>query len=269
MAVSAQFYVSVDSGPNQTGGVDVAAGAAITFVPASTVGWLRARWEIYDYPEEWTAPAGWSTASDGTIFYVGLGAPPSFVIPAPEAAWGTFMVRLLVNEQIDVGGDVAVGDGSLLYDNIALCLVSPSGLRSIGAREAQHFTTATTRVKGWARTLQRMLKLIESPGVTVSTSNTTPARIRRVPVPDGQTRVLRAIVKCWNADATKYGEYEVKAHYRRSSGTLSTVYAGVTTVIESDIGLNVTVTMNGNTDVDINVVGLNEQFLWKFSDLAL
>lgn len=275
MPTSAQFYVTVNGGSNQSAGIDVPSAATIAFVPASTAGWLRARWEIYDYPEGWSTPAGWSLAADGTVFYSGF-TPPSFTMPSADDLWGVWMLRCLVNEQIDVGGDVAVASNeNLLDDNNALSLLSPSGLRDMGARELAHFTTSMTRIKGWLRSWQRNLRAIESPGISLTTTDATTTRIRRYPIANGTARSLRAIVVAYNSDGSKHGEYEVKGLFKRTGGTLSivnpaTLGAAVTTNFETDAGMNVTVTLNGNTHVDINVVGLAATtFTWRMSDLFL
>lgn len=106
---------------------------------------------------------------------------------------------------------------------------------------------------------------------TLSTPDNTPLRIRRYPVADSSVVLIRAILKAQNADASKYAEYEVKAAYRRSGGTLSQLYAPeIVPIIESDAALDVTITLNGNTDVDINVVGLTATvFTWTISELFI
>lgn len=173
MAISAKFYVSVNGGANQSGGIEVPSGASVALVPVSIAGWLRARWEIYDYPEGWTAPIGWLTdPNTGTIYSLDI-IPPSFTLPLNAIRWGKWMLRCLVNEQID---DDQNRLGDLIDDANALSMLSPHGLVDVGARELEHFTTATTRVKGWARSIQRTLRAIElyavlGVGPTITNSN--------------------------------------------------------------------------------------------------
>ena len=264
----ADFGISVNGGGPQTGGVDVPGGATIDFVPVSTVGWKRARWEIPDYPEGWATPAGWTLdGSNGTIYSTAVPQPQQILLPDAGALWGVWMPVLLVNEQIDTDQEELEG---LYNDENAFCVLSPSGLRDMGAREKEHFTTATTRIKNWLRSYQRNLRAIENPAITLATTTASATRIRRFPVADGTVRSIRAIVNCYNAGGAKHAEYEVKAMYKRVSGTLAQVYAPViTTVFETDAGLNVTLTLNGNTDVDLNVVGLAEAFTWKVSEFFL
>lgn len=263
----AKILVSVDGGPNQDGGIDVPSGANIQFSPESTVGWLRARWEIYDYPEGWGTPSGWTLAADGTIYSTDF-TPDDIDLPDNGAMFGVWMPRLLVNEQIDNDQDIL---GNLLDDTTALCMPSPSGLRDMGARESTQFTTTATRIKGWLRSYQRNLRALENPAITLTTTNATPALIRRYPVANGTTRAIRAIVRVQNADATKHAEYEVKGGYKRVAGTLAQIYAPtVTTIFETDAGLDVGFTLNGDTDVDLEVTGLAATVLsWSASEMFL
>jgi hypothetical protein len=157
MAASAKFYVSVNGGANQEGGVEVPSGAVIDFVPASTVGWLRQRWEFVDYPEGWATPAGWSLAADGTIYSTDVD-PTNVTLPASSVLWGKWMLRLRVNEQIDTDQEVIEG---LIDETTALSMLSPAGLRDGGARETSQFCTATTLAKQWARDYQRNLRKLE------------------------------------------------------------------------------------------------------------
>lgn len=160
MTISAKFYVSVNGGANQDLGIEVPSAATIQLVPGSISGWLRARWEIYDYPPGWTAPVGWLTnPATGTI-YSGDITPPAFTLPANAVLWGKWMLRCLVNEQIDDDQNI-LDEGRLLDDTTALSMLSPNGLSSVGAREKDHFTTPTTRVKGWLFAIQKALAAIE------------------------------------------------------------------------------------------------------------
>lgn len=158
----ADFGISVNGGGPQTGGIDVPGGATIDFVPVSTVGWKRVRWEIIDYPEGWATPAGWTLAASGMIYSTAIPYPPQITLPAASALFGVWMPRLLVNEQIDTDQNILPG---LLCDTNAFCVLSPLGLRDIGAREEEHFTTPTTRIKKWLRTYQQNLRTIESAGL--------------------------------------------------------------------------------------------------------
>jgi len=268
MSATAKFYVSVNGGANQDGGIDLPSGGAVVrFVPFSTNGWLRARWEIYDYPEGFSTPTGWVLAGDGTIFYEGFD-PPQFTIPSASELWGVYMLRLLVNEQVT---DDTARRPDLLDDGNALSMLSPRGIRGIGAREAQHFTTPSTRVKGWLRSLQRTLRTLEAPGFSAETTGTTARPLQRYPLANGDVRAIRAIVVCRSADGTRRGEFEVKALYKKLSGLLSVDYAPIITpVFRTDAGLTVSFSPEGNDAVLLTVAGLSGVTIsWRGSDLFL
>jgi hypothetical protein len=154
----AKVLVSVNGDPNVSGGLDVPSGAELTLTPESIVGWQRAVWEFYDYPEGWTAPPGWTLRADGIISCAGY-APPPITLPANTSLWGVWMLRLRVNEQAT---DDKNRIGDLLDDSTCLSMLSPRGQRDIGARERSHFTTTLTRIKGWLRSYQRNLRTIEA-----------------------------------------------------------------------------------------------------------
>lgn len=151
----AKVLVSVEGGANQSGGIDVAAGATITLTGESTVGWRQQRWEIYDYPESFATPTGWTLADDGTIYSTAV-APAAFDLDAD--LWGPYGIRLTVNGAIDSDPTIQAG---LVDATTALMVLSPKGQRAVMALEGGQFCTSTTLLKQWVRTLQRNLIAIE------------------------------------------------------------------------------------------------------------
>lgn len=188
----AKVLVSVNGGANQSGGLEVPSGATLTFTPESIEGWEQAKWEFTDYPEGWATPAGWTLAADGTIFYAGY-TPPPVTLPASTALWGVWMFRLRVNEQVTDDKNVLP---DLLDTTTCFSMLSPSGLRGIGAREGDQFTTASTRLKRWLRSFQRDLVVLENllgaAGVALATPHGSapqdPAEIESLA--DGATQTI-------------------------------------------------------------------------------
>lgn len=258
----AKILVSVNGAANTDGGIDIPSACTIDFSPESTVGWLRCRWEIYDYPEGWSTPAGWTLDANGTIYSTAF-TPPQITMPNSADLWGVWMPRLMVNEQIDDSANVL--ENLLDQDLTALCMLSPSGLRDSGAREKVHFCSSTTLVKGWLRSHQRNLRALENPVVSTTSSDVTPVTIRRYPLASGDVKVLRAVVKVRDATGAIYGEYEVKAAYNKLAGILAQLYAPViTTVVESDAGLDVTLALDANAAVLLQGTGLAATLLtWE------
>jgi hypothetical protein len=155
----AKILVSVNGAGNTSGGLEVPSLATIQFSPESTVGWTSCRWEIYDYPEGWATPASWTLGADGVIYSTSF-TPALITLPNIAALWGVWMPRLMVNEQ--ASSDTDLLKGLLDQDTTAISMLSTHGLRDAGAREKQHFTTATTRVKNWLRGYQRNMRVMET-----------------------------------------------------------------------------------------------------------
>lgn len=160
----AKLLVSVNGGGPTSGGIEpVPSGATIQLLAESVVGWTQAVWEIVDYPEGWTAPAGWSTRANGTIYYSGVTPPPSFTLPditqsANIDLWGKWCFRLRVNEQVS---NDTKAIGNLLDESTQLSMPSFNGQIDIGAREGEQFCTTTTKHKRWIRAHQRNLRKVE------------------------------------------------------------------------------------------------------------
>jgi hypothetical protein len=111
------------------------------------------------------------------IFFAGF-TPPQLTFPAASVLWGTWMLRLRVNEQVNDDQNVLA---NLLDDTTSFTILSRAGLRDIGARESTQFTTATTRLKRWLRSLQRTLRAIDAllPYQRVLAANATTSVITR------------------------------------------------------------------------------------------
>lgn len=264
----AKILVSVNGGANTSGGLDIPSAATIQLSGESTVGWTAVRWEIFDYPEGWATPAGWSLDANGVIYSTAF-TPPSFTMPDAGTLWGVWMLRLMVNEQIATDKVLE----NLLDETSALGMTSPSGLRDIGAREGSQFTTATTVVKQWIRSYQRNLRALENPTIPLTTTDATATRVRRYPVADGSVRCIRAIIKVQssNGSGAVRGEWEVKGAWARVGGTLSAAYAAtITEVFKVGTPGAPTFVLNGNTDVDLKVTGIASTNLdWSISEFTL
>ena len=148
---SAQPQVKIAGGAFTTGAIEpVAASASVHLELVNTAGLDSVRWEWNDYPEGWTAPAGWSTAADGTIFYVGF-SPPDFTLPA-ITLWGKFALR--------VTGYYQQLTQTIVDESMQLSMIGPFGEIDLCSREFEHFTTATTRTRRWVRSVQRMIRAL-------------------------------------------------------------------------------------------------------------
>lgn len=140
--------ISVSGGVWQVGGVTMDVGQTATFRLDSTVGVTSARWELYDYPEGWGAPSGWTLASNGTIYALTNGtSPPTFTPAVAAEGWGKWLVRVFVN------GESAPAD-----DTSGLNILSPSGLEDICFMEKNQFDAQ----RSWIGALKRNYRLQDS-----------------------------------------------------------------------------------------------------------
>lgn len=267
--MAVQLLVSVNGGAPQSGGIDVPSAATIQLSAASIVGWKQQRWEIYDYPEGFATPSGWTLQGDGTIVSTDV-APTLITLPDHGVIWGPWGFRLVIDGAV---ANSAIVIGELVDFATAIHMASPSGQRKPMALEGTQFCTATTLHKKWVRTLQRMMDALENPHIDLVTTNATTTRIRRYPVANGAVRLIRAIIKVQSTDgsAAVLGEWEVKGGYKRVAGTLSAAYAvTITEIFKVGVPGAPTVALNGNTDVDVRVTGIAATNLtWSMSEFTL
>lgn len=147
----AQAQVSVNGGAASSGGIDVPSAATLQFSGVSTVGWAQQQWTLYEYPEGFATPAGWTLAADGTIFSTAV-LPALITLPANTVHWGPWSMRLQINEALSNNATTVPN----LTDVATIChMLSPKGQRMIAALEGTQFCTSTTLQKAWVRTLQR------------------------------------------------------------------------------------------------------------------
>lgn len=132
----ARLRVSKNGGAPLTGGVTAAHGDAIQLSAEHTAtvkAWL---WQIYEYPEGFTCPAGWSTDGSG-IYYYNFGAtPPAFALPASTTLWGKYFFRLTVDGGVGADGRP---NTDLIDDRTAVDIPSPNGTEDMGFLESNQF----------------------------------------------------------------------------------------------------------------------------------
>ncbi len=267
----AKTLMQIDGGASVSGAQLLVGGEEIQLLAESTVGWDNNTWQIYEYPTGYTVPAGW-TDNNG-IYENSEVIPPTFFFPETSEYWGKIFTRLVVNQGLLEG--VYAGPGSVqpLVD-ISGVLETKSpflGLTDIGFRETNQFDTT----RQWIGQLKETLRRLDTGvgGGSLETPSDVVTRIARFPMADGQVRSIRAVIICESADGTAAvrGEWEVKGGYKRVAGTLSAAYAATVTALHSTGGPGTpTVTLNGNTDVDINITGVAATpVIWKFTEFTI
>lgn len=166
----AKLLLTLNAGATTSGGVVASVGNVVQLSGESTVGWTQQRYEISDYPLTFACPSGWSTDTNGVYFYAASAVPPPFTLPA---AWGKFMLSLVVNNGINGSGHI---DFTLTDTSTALSVLSPTlGLHDLGFGE----TTQYNALKLWIGDLRANYRLIDTAlaGAVLALSSTTPAAV--------------------------------------------------------------------------------------------
>lgn len=165
----AQAQFTVNGGAPVIGTTQiVAGGAVIQWSGVDTAPWEQARWELFGFPKGWAAPAGWTyDAASETVYSTDL-TPQPITLPATNVMWGTWTMRLIVNN----GVDPSTGATGIVVDDAGQPL--PSGALDIktgvatlspvlGMREIALFEGAQFGgVRSWVDALQTMQHLIET-----------------------------------------------------------------------------------------------------------
>lgn len=142
------LQVRINGGSAQTGAVSAAVGDTVQLTAANKAGWNVAgvRWELYDFPPDMTVPAGWSTASDGSYYFLGSADPPSYTV----THWGKILPRVTAVHETD--------------ERTAIDVPSASGLRDMMVREGSQF--GGTRLK-WAKHHKENLRQLDTAAASV------------------------------------------------------------------------------------------------------
>lgn len=147
----AQLLVAVNGGAPQSGGITALNNDVLSFSAQDYTGWNSntasplASWQIFDFPDGFVVPAGWSTASDGSYYYLGNTPPPDVVLPA--TLWGKFMLRLTACGGLKAG----VSDPSMIDEATAVRVLGPGGTDDVGLREQTQFYPRD----GWVGAVKR------------------------------------------------------------------------------------------------------------------
>lgn len=182
----------------------------------------------------------------------------TFTAPAPGS---TLRFRSLINNGLDANG-VVDDDYEATF---CIYVPTPGGKRVIAADE----TTEGHPDFGWIEPLNKIIR-----GRTVvATGDAVPTLAKRYPVADGDVRLIRAVVKVQSADGSGavQGEWDVRAAYVRIAGVLAAAYApSITALFTVGAPGGPSLTLNGDTDVDLDVTGRPATDLrWTVSDVAL
>jgi hypothetical protein len=173
MPQNIKLRVSVNAGAPQEGqadGVTIDYDDALVFSINDVAGVDSALFRIYEFPDGFAEPSGWSTSSeDGAYYYLSKnGAPPPTVAAPPSPLWGDFLCDVKVNQGKRQGVNV-----SDLYDNsLGLTLPSPNGVPDFPYQEDKQFNTQ----RSWVSKLKNLARTV-SAGVSGALPNIATDRV--------------------------------------------------------------------------------------------
>lgn len=164
----ALFYISVNGGPLQRGGIVVAGGSTIQFVPGNISGWEQAKYEIYGWPPGWPVPAGWTLDPNTHAIYSTDFTPALITLEPAATRWGKWLARNTVNDGVKFGQGIQFDPtGQPLASDVldtgvnGFEVLSPVlGLSDIAIYESGQFGSYLEWVDG----LQKSLRLLDVSG---------------------------------------------------------------------------------------------------------
>lgn len=162
---TATLQVVLNGGAPQTGVVAAAFGDSVVLKLADSSGVKKVKYRIYEYPEGFACPAGWTAGALAYELVIANGAPtPAFSLPAsnPDLR-GQYLFDVEVNGRLRNG----VVD-STLYDNATLLEIP---FTSIQLKDFGYLIDKQADSKrGWTGSLKRLVRYIDqvviSPGGT-------------------------------------------------------------------------------------------------------
>jgi len=150
----ATVQASIAGGAWSSGGITASLNNTLDLRLADYTGVSSIRWELLDFPPDFTVPSGWSTAADGT-FYSTSPTPAQFVMDE----WGKYMIRCIVNGGVTVQADGSVVEDQSLRDE-ATCvrILSPNAIDDMGITERTQWYAR----EAWAGGFKRALRTIDT-----------------------------------------------------------------------------------------------------------
>lgn len=163
-----QLLISLGGGAYTHGLQTATSGQTVNMEVASTSGLSSIRYEVYDYPPGFSAPAGWSTDSSGVIYFAPSNittTPPAFNVPtSSQSLFGFFMCRVRGNNnplRLNADGSPNTTYNSNLTDEAScFTLHSPSGQPGVGF----NLTNQADILRQWVGPLMQSLRALEGAG---------------------------------------------------------------------------------------------------------
>lgn len=227
------LQASIAGGAPQTGGITASHNQTVALSIQEPAGVTKAKYQIYEYPDGWPVPSGWSQDSDGVYYAFTTGGPaPTFTLPVSTSLWGKFFFDVEANDR-KRNGKI---DADLYDDRTAISILSPGGLVDVGWREGKQFDAQ----RRWAGELKRVLRAVAS-ATGAGAAGLTIAGAGLIESPAGTVNIVAADASISvTADAIAVGVINAAQHGDQTSGTLhaavSNTAAGFAPVIPGSGG---------------------------------
>jgi hypothetical protein len=264
-----QLSMKVNGGAAQTGVVTVDYEDTIVLtLGSSATGVKRATYRIWEYPDGFTCPAGWSTNASGYGYYVTVanGADaPSFDLPE-SPLWGNFYFSVEVNGRLRDG--VVAED--LFDESLVAKIPSLSGIGDVGFGE----TNQVDGTRQWAGTLKAMLRMLDNAiggnldtkTATHTSSGASYETIEALTYELAEGYFVDVTLSATGDNGTEYGHYEKVARFTRQVGGSAAedwnvdIYGSPREV--SDLVWDTAIVLDGN-DITIQVKANSDDPDWR------
>lgn len=220
----AALRVAKNGGVPATGAITCAFGDSIQLSadPSGASGVTAYRWEIYEYPDGFTVPAGWTEDPTTHVYYSLAATPPAFTLPTEAAyIWGKFLPRLTINNG-DPGESGLVPE-QFVDESTAFEIPSRSGTPDVAYLEEQQFDTR----RRWMGAVKSLLRQIDNAiGGELDTDTalhtSTGAAYETIAsltytLPEGY--YVDVTLSATGDNGTDYGHYEKVARYTHQVGS--------------------------------------------------
>ncbi len=224
MSVTQQ--VRVNGGAPDTGSVAAVVGDTIQPTVASMATWGSpvARWEIYDFPDGFALPAGWTEdVTSEVYYYLGNSDPPAFDVDP----WGAY--ELVV---------YATVGGTRVSDRVEVLVESDAGLKDLGRGEGALYGGLKKR---WVAKIQENLRVLEA-GLGAAAAATALAVANTIMARDGNadTAVRKITAQEVLAAATEL-------ILRSASGTSVAIYTLASKAFDFNVTTNLSQILAGGS----------------------
>lgn len=154
----------------QDGGVQVTAESTLQLSVTGATGAKTAKYRIYEYPDGYALPAGWTLEGNAYVATVANAGPsPTFEAPA-AADWGGFLADVEVDER-KRRGQIAED----LYDNtLGFYVASSTGIPDVLYMEDKQFD----QKRQWAGRLKQLVRFVDGFSFSATPDGTiSPAKL--------------------------------------------------------------------------------------------